>query len=318
MTAMTDPIPASPRLLWGLLRPQGLGFVLLLPWFGYGFGHWSWGLHLREGPAFLTLLAAWACLHAGTMWLNAGLDRDQGEVLWGRALAVPDHLQGFATAALVAAPTLAWTAGAVPFLCASGCALLAVLYSSPHTAWKAHPIGGPVVNVLGYGVLSPLAGWWLVGVDAGPRTRVVFASMAAITLGLYFAAQAFQQREDAARSYRTLVVTHGPAATLLAARLLFGAGFGALFAITVAGWLPRTCLLALPFAVYVDQGFATWRRDILADAANATEERARRLFAALMITALLFVIGAYAAYVGQMLDGAHPVAGRATAAGFPG
>ncbi len=312
------PIPASPRLLWGLLRPQGLGFVLLLPWFGYGFGHWSWGLDLREGQAFLTLLAAWACLHAGTMWLNAGLDRDQGEVLWGKALPVPDAIERFAALALVAAPSLAWFAGPAPFLCAAACSLLAVLYSSPHTAWKAHPVGGPLVNVLGYGVLSPLAGWWLVGVEPGPRTGIVFTAMAALTLGIYFAAQAFQQREDAARGYRTLVVTHGPAATLLAARLLFGAGFGALFALTAAGWLPRPCLVALPFALYVDHGFGAWRRDVLGDPTCATEVRARGLSGALLLTALMFVLGAYAAYLGQAFTGSTVFAGRATAAGFPG
>ena len=74
----------------------------------------------------------------------------------------------------------------------------------------------------------------------------------------------------------------------------------------------------MPAALYVDRGFAAWHRDVLRDPAEATEGRARQLSSALLLTALLFVIGAYASYLAQSLAGAPRVAGLATAAGFPG
>ena len=67
--------------LWRLTRPGGTPWVLLLPFMGYGFGHWDFALPNQAPAAMVTLLCAWWFLHAGTMWLNAALDQDEGEVL---------------------------------------------------------------------------------------------------------------------------------------------------------------------------------------------------------------------------------------------
>lgn len=315
---------ASPALLWGLLRPRGLPWVLSLPLFGFGFAHWSWALPLRGGEEIACVLAAWTCVHAGTMWLNAGLDRDEGEVLLGRPLPVPDHIARYAAVALIAGPCLAALAGTAPFVCAAACALLAVLYSDPNTAWKGHPIGGPAVNIVGYAVLSPIAGWSVVGVVPGMRTFAALSVVIALVTGIYFAAQAFQRDEDAARGYRTLVVTHGPATALAVARASFGVGFAVLVALIAAGWFPRACALALPAIVLVDRHLAAWSAGIaVADRPGGAvingEASARELAYRLMLVAALLVLGAYVAYVGTWFgDAGAPASGLATVAGFPG
>ena len=51
--------------------------------------------------ALALVLLAWVALHAGTLWLNAALDRDEGEVLWGRAVPVPANAALGGYAALV-------------------------------------------------------------------------------------------------------------------------------------------------------------------------------------------------------------------------
>ena len=39
--------------------------------------------------SLLGVLAAWSWLNAGTLWLNAAVDRDEGEVLFGRSVKPP-------------------------------------------------------------------------------------------------------------------------------------------------------------------------------------------------------------------------------------
>ena len=68
------------KTLWKLARPGGMLLVLALPFTGYGFAHWEWALLLHHPERLALLLASWWCLSAGTLWLNAALDRDVGEV----------------------------------------------------------------------------------------------------------------------------------------------------------------------------------------------------------------------------------------------
>src|SRR5687768_15497330 len=137
-----------------------------MPLIGFGWACWSFAIDPPPGAvsSLLFVLAAWAALETGTLWLNAALDRDTGEVLFGKAVAVPPGITSFALAALAAAVALGFAAGPVPGGAALVCAILSLLYSWPPTAWKGHPLGGPFVNLVGYGLASPLAGWAAVGV----------------------------------------------------------------------------------------------------------------------------------------------------------
>src|SRR5262245_17057964 len=102
--------------LFRLARPALLPFVLPLPPLCLGWACWSYALDppaSAVGDLFL-VLAAWAALNTGTLWLNAGLDRDTGEILFGRAVTVPPGINAFAVAALAAAVLLGFAAGILP------------------------------------------------------------------------------------------------------------------------------------------------------------------------------------------------------------
>lgn len=242
--------------LWSLARPRMLPLLLLLPGLGFGWGHWDHSLDLVGAGRFAGVLLAWSLLHAGTLWLNAALDHDEQDVLFGRAGPVPPATAAAGHLALGLSVAVAALATPLAGLAAAGCALLAVLYSHPATRWKAHPLAGPLVNAVGYGLLSPLAGWAAVEVPVTARALLAWPLLAIGLLAPTFAAQAFQGAEDAARAYRTLVVTHGPRACLVAARgaLLLALAWGLLLAAT--GQVPRLCLLgALPWLM-VDRWLA--------------------------------------------------------------
>lgn len=300
------------RALWRLARPRGLILAAMAPLTGYAVAHWSRALPLRAAGEALLLVLAWILLNAGTLWWNAALDRDQGPVLYGEPVAVPPHLQREGSLALLLSVALAALAGAGPAFAALFSALLAIGYSHPAVAWKARPLAGPLVNVLGFGVASPLAGYSVVGVPLDARSALLIAALAFSVLGAFFLAQCFQQGEDRARGYRTLVATSGPGATLTAARLAFRASHLVVLGLAIARWIPIQCLGALPVCLWLDRVLA---RQAL-DPDGLDERRARDLILLGLLVGLLFVIGASLAWLSQVIHGL-PLAGLGTEAGVP-
>ncbi|MFK7926959.1 MAG: prenyltransferase [Myxococcota bacterium] len=295
---------------WILARPAGLWIPPLLPLLGFSWAHWdramlAWGL--QDLP---WVLAAWVLLQSGTLWINAHRDQDQGEVLLGQAVSVPAHTNTVGFLALGGAVLLAAGAGWLSAAITLICAVLAVLYSHPKTAWKGHPILGPLVNVLGYGILSPAAGYYIVGTPLTPRTLATAALLAVSVLGWTFIAQAFQEDEDKARGDRTLVATHGPRVALWTGRACLGAvsiGFTVLVAL---GWYPWPTIIALPALLWMDRQLAHWLRR------GGDESSARKLVISGLLSLTLMVTGAAAAYVNDSLAD-RPVAGMGTYSGHP-
>jgi hypothetical protein len=279
-----------------------LPWLLLLVGLGYGWGHWEWSLKLYNPAGLGRVLAAWTLLHVGTMWRNAARDHDRGPVLFGRSVTPPPGLAHWGDAALVACVLLGASWEAV------GAATLALLYSHPRTAWKGHPILGPAVNLIGYGVLTPLAGWQVLGVRSTPRAAAALVVVAVAMLGLTFVAQVFQEDEDRARGDHTLVATHGPAAAVRAARWCLGAVAAVALGMTVMGWLPRACLLASPVAVVLMWHMARWQRAPVEGGRSA----AMRSFALMMAVAVVVVVAAFGDLVWDSIRGT-PVSGLGTA-----
>lgn len=301
------------RALWVLARPGMVPWLLLLVGFGYGLGHWdrAWGLRNPMDVACVCL--AWVALHAGTLWLNAARDRDDGPVLFGGAGAsTPAGLTAWAYGALGFCLLAAAPAGLAVWFAAAANVGLAVLYSHPWSAWKAHPVAGPLVNVAGYGVLTPLAGFLVVGGEMTPRAGATIVLVALSMGAVTFAAQAFQERDDRARGDRTLVATHGPQATLIAARLgLTLASVGALVLVAL-GWYPRACVVGLPGMWWMDQHLRRW----IARGDGGRPQDAKILLQRMLLTGLAMLVAAVVVYVWRALHGL-PAAGLGTVAGHP-
>lgn len=301
--------------LWRLARPAGMPLVLGLPAAGYGFAHWEWAAPEPHLGDLLLLVIVWWFLSAGTLWLNAALDRDDGPVLMGtdprpgtsEVVARPDRwgYAGLASALLLALPFPPAVWG-----CVAACAALAVLYSHPATAWKGHPILGPFVNVAGYGVLSPVAGFLLAGLPATPRSLAALALLATWVAGTYFGAQAFQEREDRARGYRTLVATSGPRVVLEVTRAAFGSSVTGMVLLASIGWFPRLLLAVAPGYLWLDAHLAWW-----VEHPAAGVDAARRMLRRGTALALVVLACALIAHLDAMLH-RRPPAGRDTAVRF--
>lgn len=307
--------PALLRTLWILARPRGMVLVALLPLVGFSFAYWDHGCTMPAfvaAPRLLSLFALWAVPHMGTMWLNAALDRDEGPVLWGTPLPVPAGIERWAHATLIASVVAAFALHRGLGLCVLGCAVLSVLYSHPRTAWKGHAVLGPLANAIGYGVLSPLGGFLLADLPPSPRGAAVLGIGVACVLTAYFAAQAFQEREDRARGYRTLVALRGARATLDATFALLLLCSVLTLALAALGWFPRAVLAATP--AFAEAARHLWRWRAQPEGGDVTW--AHGFFARLAVAGLICVASVSAHYAWQERTGG-PLGGLGTVAGQP-
>lgn len=285
--------------------------MALLPWIGFGYGLWERGSRISPfivWPKMVLLFGVWLFGHAGAMWLNAVLDQDHGPVLLGRAVQVPPHTAAAGYGALLVSVSLALPLGVGAATCAFACAVASILYSHPRVALKGSAVGGPLINGIGYGILSPTAGWAVTGAPPTWRAAISLGIVVVFILGAYFAAQAFQQHEDARRGYRTLVVTHGPRWTLSVARMCSIVGSVGLTGMAALGAYPRAMLAAAPALFWADRHLARWRRA----PGGGDDGWASRLVVRWAVVAVTVVAAAYAHQLVQLRFDA-PAGGCGTA-----
>jgi len=174
------------------------------------------------------LLLGWfifvVLMNGGTLAINSAFDRDEGDVGYLKAPPeAPKYLAHVSGAMLAAAfllcrllpPAFAWATAA--------CVLMSVLYSVPPVRLKSRAGWDLAINMLGYGLLTPLAGWGLTGAPLAPWFWKACIGFGFLFGSLYPATQIYQVEEDGARGDRTLAVALGVPGSLCAALLLAAA-----------------------------------------------------------------------------------------------
>jgi 4-hydroxybenzoate polyprenyltransferase len=186
------------------------------------------------GPAALGMLLWVVCLNGGTLALNSAYDRDEGDIAYLRQPPPPpSRLAGFGLGLMLAGLLGAFLLPPGYRVAYAICLVMSVVYSVPPFRLKAVPGADWVINMLGFGTLTPYAGWAATGVPVGPVGRLVLVGFCPLFAALYPLTQIYQFEEDARRGDRTLARTLGERGSLmiaLAAALMAFALFAA------AGW----------------------------------------------------------------------------------
>ncbi len=221
------------------------------------------GLRLPPGAAWLAWFVYIVLLNGGTLALNSAFDQDEGDIGYLRQPPKPPrHLAAVSGLMLAAAlvlgfllpPLFAWSNAA--------CVVMAVLYSVPPVRLKARAGWDLLINCLGFGLLTPLAGWGLTGLPLAPWMRWVGLGFGFLFGALYPPTQIYQTGEDRARGDRTLVIVLGEGPSLagaaglaLAAHLCFG------WAAWLHGREPLPLLISLAaWLAVLLPWWARWRR----------------------------------------------------------
>jgi 4-hydroxybenzoate polyprenyltransferase len=192
----------------------------------------------RLGPA-LAGLALWVgCLNGGTLALNSAFDQDEGDIAYLRNPPPPPRrLAAFALLLMAGGQVAALALPPAYQAAYAVCFVLSVLYSVPPIRLKAVAGADWLINMVGFGTLTPYAGWAATGRPLGATEAIVLLAFCPLFAALYPLTQLYQLEEDRRRGDRTLALILGVRRSLDAAIAAAAVAF-ALFAWAGArsGW----------------------------------------------------------------------------------
>ncbi len=212
-------------------------------------------------------LLVWVVLlNGGTLAINSAFDRDEGDIGYlDQPPPAPRHLASWGFALMFAGQVLALALPRGFAIAYAICFAMSLLYSVPPIRLKAVAGADWIINMLGFGALTPYAGWALTRVPLSHAAAWALGGFAPLFAALYPLTQLYQMDEDRARGDRTLAIALGIRASLAVsivsalvafacfargAQLASGAGVetgrmltlaiaGTLWLLLLAGWLLR-------------------------------------------------------------------------------
>lgn len=212
---------------WPIMAAHtALGYLLAVGIAGVAAG-------VARGPALLGLLLWVVFLNGGTLAINSAFDKDEGDIGYLRSPPqVPTHLFAFGMALLVCGGAASLVLPPAFTRAYAVCFVLSVLYSVPPFRFKSVAGVDWLINMVGFGALTPSAGWALTGRPLDRPAFLVFAGFAPLFAALYPLTQIYQFEEDRRRGDRTLALILGERASLV---LALGATMGAFAMFILAG-----------------------------------------------------------------------------------
>jgi len=248
---------------WPIMAAHtALGYVLAVGLKGAGSGE-------RFLPA-LGALAIWVILlNGGTLAINSVFDQDEGDIGYLRAPPRPPrHLLAFSAALLAGGQLLSFALPPAFRIDYAICLVLSILYSVPPFRFKAVAGVDWVINMWGFGTLTPFAAWAATGRPLDVPHALVLLGFCPLFAGLYPLTQLYQMEEDRRRGDRTLALMIGMRASLAVAIASTVLAF-ALFAWAAALLWVRAWLLVVPLILWLAV-LVPWyrRRDALSAAAQ--------------------------------------------------
>ncbi len=156
-------------------------------------------------------LVLWVvCLNGGTLAVNSAFDRDEGDVAYLRRPPVPPrHLAAFSIGLMAIGQVLALALGAAFATAYALCFVMSLAYSVPPLRLKAVAGADWVINMWGFGTLTPYAGWAATGVPLDLARGLALLAFCPLFASLYPLTQIYQLEEDTRRGDRTLACVLG-------------------------------------------------------------------------------------------------------------
>ena len=164
-------------------------------------------------------LALWVvCLNGGTLALNSAFDRDEGDIGYLRSPPpAPRHLANFALLLMIVGQALSLLLPRSYPLAYATCFALSVVYSMPPFRFKAMAGVDWLINMWGFGTITPYAGYVATGRVPGLVHGLVLLAFCPLFAALYPLTQLYQFEEDRRRGDRTFALLLGMERSLLVA-----------------------------------------------------------------------------------------------------
>jgi 4-hydroxybenzoate polyprenyltransferase len=209
-----------------------VGFVL-----AQGLGATLRGAHVGALAAGLFVWVA--LLNGGTLAINSAFDNDVGDIGYlDNPPPPPAHLALWGFALMLAGQGIALLLPRDFAIAYAICFAMSLLYSVPPARLKAVAGADWLINMIGFGTLTPYAGWALSAQPLTPAGAWALGGFAPLFAALYPLTQLYQLDEDRLRGDRTLAIALGVrsslAIALVAAAIAFACFAHAASIVTIA------------------------------------------------------------------------------------
>ncbi|HEV8265256.1 MAG TPA: UbiA family prenyltransferase [Gemmatimonadales bacterium] len=230
---------------WPIMAAHtALGYVLAVGLRGAGSGE-------RLGEALSALVIWVVFLNGGTLAINSVFDKDEGDIGYlNTPPPLPRYLLHFSVALLVGGQLLAFTLPMGFQIAYAICFAMSILYSVPPFRFKAVAGVDWVINMWGFGTLTPYAAWAATGRPLDLGHALVLLAFCPLFAGLYPLTQLYQFDEDRRRGDRTLALILGMRRSLIVALVCVLIAFGLFGWAAVVLRVPAVAL-ALPLAAWL-------------------------------------------------------------------
>ncbi len=176
------------------------------------------GIQLKE--ALLGLFLWVILLNGGTLAINSAFDRDEGDIGYlKQPPPVPRHLGLFAVMLMAVGQGLAFLLPRGFVWAYAICFGMSLIYSVPPIRLKAVAGFDWLINMWGFGTLTPYAGYALTGQPLDLPHALILLAFCPLFASLYPLTQLYQFEEDSKRGDRTLALILGMRRSLLVAIL---------------------------------------------------------------------------------------------------
>jgi 4-hydroxybenzoate polyprenyltransferase len=170
------------------------------------------------GQALLALFVWVILLNGGTLAINSAFDRDEGDIGYLKAPPPAPRFLGAVALVLMAAGQLLALRLPTGFQVSYAiCFVLSLAYSVPPVRLKAVAGADWLINMWGFGTLTPYAGYAATGRPLDPAHAIVLLAFCPLFASLYPLTQLYQFEEDRQRGDRTLALIFGMRRSLLVA-----------------------------------------------------------------------------------------------------
>ena len=262
---------------WPIMAAHtALGFVLAL-----GLRPLQHGDRLGTG---LWALFIWVVLlNGGTLAINSVFDRDEGDIGYLDAPpSPPRHLLAFSLGLLALGQLMAFTLSTGFAAAYAACFAMSLAYSVPPLRLKA--VGGVdwLINIVGFGTLTPYAGWAAIGRPLDHAHALVLLGFCPLFAALYPLTQLYQFDEDRRRGDRTLAILLGMRRSLQVAIACTLLAFAMFTHATEGGLILRNTGIPLALAAWLLVLFP-WLKN---HASMRPVQHKRGMYAALLAWAL--------------------------------
>jgi len=192
----------------------------------------------RLGALALGLVIWVLLLNGGTLAINSAFDRDEGDIGYLKAPPPPPRgLWQFSLLLLLLGQGLAFLLPTAFVWAYAACFAMSLVYSVPPFRWKAIAGLDWLINMIGFGTLTPYAGYVLTGALPGQAHLTVLLAFCPLFASLYPLTQLYQFEEDSRRGDRTLALIIGMRRSLQVAIVAAAVAHGLfVWAGCLSGW----------------------------------------------------------------------------------